>query len=575
MLKYLKKYWFFCLLAPLFMFGEVAMDLIQPDMMADIVDNGVLKNDMGLIISVGIRMVLLVMVGGLCGVLCGVFANFAAQNFGNDLRKDLFSKIMSLSFQQTDKISTGSLVTRLTNDVTQVQQSVMMAIRGLVRNLVMFVGGIFMLYRQSPKFALIAACGFPFVIVSAIFFLRKAAPLFTLVQKKLDRINSIMQENVAGARVVKAYVKEKSEIERFDEANYSLCQENLRVQTLLAFMGPCMNIVLNICIVCVILVGGMTVKNGGEMSPGNIMAGITYLSQILHGVTFMAHIFQFFTRAKASAERINEVLNYPEVILDGSFTDDPEADHKGEIEFRHVSFAYPESSGQKVLDDISFTIKQGETLAIIGATGSGKSSLVNLIPRFYDVTEGAIFIDGRNIKDYKLKDLRSRISIVLQKAELYSRSIEANIKWGRSDATPWDIKKAAQIAQADDFICATNYGYYTLVTEGGHSLSGGQKQRLSISRAIIKKSEILIFDDSTSALDLKTEASLYEALGRDCPDMTKIIIAQRIASIKGADRIAVLDNGRISALGTHEELLQSSKIYQEIYHSQMREGGVA
>lgn len=575
MLKYLKKYWIFCLLAPLFMLGEVAMDLIQPDMMADIVDNGVLKNDIGLIISVGMRMILLVMVGGLCGVLCGVFANIAAQNFGNDLRKDLFSKIMSLSFQQTDKISTGSLVTRLTNDVTQVQHMVMMAVRGLVRNSVMFVGGIFMLYRQSPRFALIAACGLPFVVVFAMFFLRKAAPLFAIVQKKLDRINSIMQENVAGARVVKAYVKEKHEIERFDEANLSLCQETLRVQTLLAFMGPCMNIVLNICIVCVILVGGNTVKTGGDITPGNIMAGITYLSQILHGITFMANIFQIFTRAKASADRINEVLHCPEVITDGFYQDTSNQRRTGEIEFRNVSFAYPESSGRKVLDHISFTVKPGETLAIIGATGSGKSSLVHLIPRFYDVTDGDIFVDGRNVKDYKLKDLRSKISIVLQKAELYSRSIEANIKWGRKSASPWDIKKAAKIAQADDFICASKFGYHTLVSEGGHSLSGGQKQRISISRAILKKSEILIFDDSTSALDLKTEAALYKALGRECPDMTKIIIAQRIASIKGADRIAVLDNGRISALGTHEELLLSSHIYKEIYKSQMKEGGVA
>ena len=575
MLKYLKKYWIFCLLAPLFMLGEVAMDLIQPDMMADMVDNGVLKNDIGLIISVGMRMILLVMVGGLCGVLCGVFANIAAQNFGNDLRKDLFSKIMSLSFQQTDKISTGSLVTRLTNDVTQVQHMVMMAVRGLVRNSVMFVGGIFMLYRQSPRFALIAACGLPFVVVFAMFFLRKAAPLFAIVQKKLDRINSIMQENVAGARVVKAYVKEKHEIERFDEANLSLCQETLRVQTLLAFMGPCMNIVLNICIVCVILVGGNTVKTGGDITPGNIMAGITYLSQILHGITFMANIFQIFTRAKASADRINEILHCPEVITDGFYQDTSNQRRTGEIEFRNVSFAYPESSGRKVLDHISFTVKPGETLAIIGATGSGKSSLVHLIPRFYDVTDGDIFVDGRNVKDYKLKDLRSKISIVLQKAELYSRSIEANIKWGRKSASPWDIKKAAKIAQADDFICASKFGYHTHVSEGGHSLSGGQKQRISISRAILKKSEILIFDDSTSALDLKTETALYEALGRECPDMTKIIIAQRIASIKGADRIAVLDNGRISALGTHEELLLSSHIYKEIYKSQMKEGGVA
>ena len=571
MIKYLKKYWMFCLLAPLFMVGEVAMDLIQPDMMADIVDNGVLKSDINLIITVGIRMILFVMLGGFAGVMCGVFANIAAQGFGNDLRKDLFSKIMSLSFQQTDKISTGSLVTRLTNDVTQVQNMVMMSVRGLVRNSVMFVGGILMLYRQSPKFALIAACGLPFIVVFVTFFLKKASPLFAIVQKKLDGINNVMQEDVAGARVVKAYVKEEHELKRFDAANEALCTENLRVQTLLAFMSPCMNIVLNLCIVAVILAGGMTVKNGGNMTPGSVMAGITYLSQILHGVTFMANIFQTFTRAKASADRINEVLNSPEIITDGAW--DAPCDKKGEIEFRNVSFAYPESSGEKVIENISFTVKQGETLAIIGATGSGKSSVVKLIPRFYDVTEGAIFVDGKNVKDYKLKELRKKISIVLQKAELYSRSIESNIRWGKRDATPWEIKSAARIAQADDFICSSQYGYHTMVTEGGHSLSGGQKQRISIARAVLKDHEILIFDDSTSALDLKTEAMLYEALRKECPDTTKIIIAQRIASVKDADRIAVLDEGRLSALGTHEELMKNSDIYRDIYKSQLKEGG--
>ncbi len=571
MLKYLKKYWVFCLLAPLFMVGEVAMDLIQPDMMADIVDNGVLQNDIELIITVGIRMIFLVMLGGCCGILCGVFANIAAQNFGNDLRKDVFAKIMSLSFQQTDKISTGSLVTRLTNDVTQVQNMVMMAVRGFVRNSVMFIGGILMLYRQSPKFALVAACGLPFVIFFVTFFLKKAAPLFAIVQKKLDGINNVMQETVAGARVVKAYVKEEYELGRFDDANEALCNENLRVQTLLAFMSPCMNIVLNICIVSVILIGGHTAKMGENITPGNIMAAITYLAQILHGITFMANIFQTFSRAKASADRINEVLQCPEIITDG--LGNVEGKTKGTVEFRNVAFAYPDSPEQYVLEKISFKVNQGETLAIIGSTGSGKSSLIRLLPRFYEATKGEILVDGVNVKDYKLKDLRNKISIVLQKAELYSRSIEENIRWGKKEATPWEIKKAAEIAQADNFICNKEYGYYTPVSEGGHSLSGGQKQRISISRAILKEHEILIFDDATSALDLKTEASLYQALQKECPDVTKIIIAQRIASIKGADKIAVLDNGTICAMGTHEELLQTSDIYRDIYESQMKEGG--
>ena len=573
MLKYLKKYWFFCMLAPLFMVGEVAMDLLQPDMMANIVDNGVLKSDINLIITVGIKMILTVIAGGICGILCGVFANLAGQSFGNDLRKDVFAKIMHLSFQQTDKISTGSLVTRLTNDVTQVQHMVMMTVRGFVRNTVMFAGGIVMLYRQSPKFALIAACGLPFVVVTVTLFLRKTAPLFAIVQKKLDGINHIMQETVAGARVVKAYVKEDYELGRFDDANSALCEENLRVQTLLAFMGPCMNIVLNVCVVAVIMVGGNTVKNGGTITPGNTMAAITYLAQILHGVTFMANIFQIFSRAKASADRINEVLRCEDIITDGSGI--VEMSNKGTIEFKNVSFAYPGSDGQCVLENISFRVESGETLAIIGATGSGKSSLVHLIPRFYDTVEGEVLVDGVNVKDYELTALRDKIAIVLQKAELYSRSIAENIRWSKKSASPYEIKKAAEIAQADDFICGKSYGYNTPVTEGGHSLSGGQKQRISIARAILKEHEILIFDDSTSALDLKTEASLYRALREDCPGVTKIIIAQRIASIQNADRIMVLDNGGISAIGTHQELIDSSDVYRDIYLSQLKEGGDA
>ncbi|MBQ1244820.1 MAG: ABC transporter ATP-binding protein [Clostridia bacterium] len=553
------------------MLGEISMDLIQPDMMGKIVDEGVLVGNLPLILDVGVKMVLLVLFGVVCGILSGVFANLAAQQFGNDLRKDVFKRIMNLSFQNTDKISTGSLVTRLTNDVTQVQMMVMMSVRSVVISSVMFLGGIFMLYRQAPKFAFIAACALPFLVFFVTFFMKKASPMFSVVQKKLDRINNIMQENVAGARVVKAFVQEKRELDKFDSANEDLCNTNLRVQTLLAFMNPLMNIVLNICIVCIIAIGGVSFKGGAEMSPGSIMAAITYMALILHGLTFMANIFQTFTRARASIHRINEVLSCKDVINDGI---GEETDKTGEVEFRNVSFAYPDAPQSLVLDNVSFSLRKGETLAIIGATGSGKSSLVNLIPRFYDVTCGEVLLNGVNVKEYKLKELRDKIAIVMQKAELYSRSIEANIRWGKDDATPWQIKDAATVAQADDFICRTANGYYTLVSEGGHSLSGGQKQRLSISRAIIKNAEILIFDDSTSALDLKTEAKLYSAMKKSFDDTSKIIIAQRIASVKDADRIIVLEGGRISAMGSHEELLLSSDVYKEIYNSQLKGGAL-
>ena len=572
MLKYLKKYWVFCILAPLFMVGEVAMDLWQPDLMAKIVDQGVLQSDFGLIVKVGVQMILCVLAGGASGIICGVFANLASQGFGNDLRKDLFGHIMSLSFEQTDRFSTGSLITRLSNDVTQVQNLVGLAVRMLVRNGVMFIGGIYMLWRQSPRFSVVAACGLPFILALVVFFLKKASPMFRIVQEKLDGVNHVMQEDVAGARVVKAYVKEDYELDRFDRANDALCAQNLRVQTLLAFLGPCMNIIMNLCVVAVILLGGITVKNGGDLTPGSIMAAITYLTQILGGIGFMANIFQTFTRAKASADRINEVLKSPPSVTDGE--NRLQETGRGTVEFRDVSFSYPDTT-QNVLEHIDLTVRQGETLAIIGATGSGKSTLIDLIPRFYDATSGEVLVDGRNVRDYTLSDLRDRISVVMQRSEIYSRPIEENIRWGTPDATPGEIKAAAEAAQADGFICEKEYGYHTIISEGGHSLSGGQKQRVAVARALLKPHEILIFDDATSALDLRTEASLYEALKEQDPDSTKIIIAQRIASVRRADRIVVLDNGRIAATGTHEELMESSEIYRDIFRSQQKGGEAA
>ncbi|MBR1852986.1 MAG: ABC transporter ATP-binding protein [Lachnospiraceae bacterium] len=599
MLKYLKKYWIFCLLAPLFMVGEISMDLIQPHMMATIVDEGVLKQDLDVVFSEGIRMILLVLFGGFSGVMCGVFANLASQQFGNDLRQDLFAKIMNLSFEQTDRFSTGSLITRLVSDITQIQQMVTLSVRGVVRSSIMFAGGIFMLYLQSPRFALVAACGLPFILFFVIFFLKKASPLFAVVQQKLDDVNHCLQENIAGARVVKAYVKEAHELMHFDRTNDALCSINLRVQTLLAFMAPCMNIVLNLCIIAILYVGGFTIRTGGDMTSGQIMAALTYIAMILHSVTFMANIFQTFTRARASVDRVKEVLTcegtQPTISADVAGTHcDVSVTHTDmkkvmpanhiisqennakefifqSLEFSHVAFSYPETTDQ-VLSDICLTIKKGETLGIIGATGSGKSTLVNLIPRFYDVTEGHILLNGKDLREYPLRELRSHIAIAMQKAELYSRSIAENIQWGRGEADPWEIKSAAEIAQADDFICRARDGYHTLVTEGGHSLSGGQKQRISISRAILKDAPLLIFDDTTNALDIQTESRLYQALNTSCPDTAKVIVAQRIASIRNADRIIVLDSGQIAASGTHDELLQTSDIYRDIYNSQLKEG---
>ncbi len=568
MLKYLKKYWFWCLLAPLCMVGEITMDLLQPDMMADIVDNGVLAGNMDLVLRVGIRMILLVMVGAVCGILCGVFTNLASQQFGNDLRKDLFSRIMDLSFQQTDKISTGSLVTRLTNDVNQVQNMISMLMRGAVRSSFMFLGGILMLYRQASQFAIVVACVLPVIVTLAAFFLIKAGPMFGVMQEKLDGVNNVMQENVAGARVVKAYVREDYEIGRFGKANDALCGIYLKVFKLLAFMSPIMTLIMNLCVVSVILISGAQIRGGSNITTGEIIAAITYVTMILQSVLFLAMMFQNIVRAKASIGRIKEVLDQDHAFSGGTRTEGEETSVVAEL--RGVSFAYP-NTGEPVLNGVDLSVRRGETLAILGATGSGKSSLVNLIPRFYDATEGTVLFHGVDVREYDLAALRSKIGIVLQKAELYTRSIADNIRWGKDDATPWEIKTAAEIAQADDFICAAPYGYETFVTEGGHSLSGGQKQRISISRAVLKQADLLIFDDSTSALDLKTEAKFYSALSEARPDAAKIIIAQRIASVRSADRIAVLEGGKITACADHDTLMHTSETYRDIYHSQLKE----
>lgn len=576
MLKYLKKYWIYALLAPLFMVGEVLMDLIQPQLMSIIIDEGVLglsNNNMGdlnLVIVTGLKMIGLVLIGGACGVLSGVFANLCSQNFGNDIRKDCFKKMMSLSFEQTDQFSTGSLVTRVTNDITQVQNLVAQCIRGFVRTFMLFGGGIFCMLSLDLSFGQVILCTLPVVIISMIFFIAKANPIFKVLQKKLDRVNSVMQENVSGSRIVKAYVREDYEKKRFGEANNELVGTQLRVLKLFSYMTPLMNIVLNISVVAIISVGSIRVRDGA-VSPGNVMAAITYVSQIFHSIMMMVNIFQTISRGNASINRLNEVLDSTPTITDGNFESQTKV--KGKIEFQDVSFAYPNSKGETILKHINLTIHPGETLAILGATGSGKSSLVNLIPRFYDATEGKVLIDDIDVKDYQLRALRDKVAIVLQKSELFSTTIKENIAWGRGDATDQEIEKAAHIAQASEFIESKEDGYETMVAEKGMSLSGGQKQRIAISRALLKKAEILILDDSTSALDLRTEAKLYEAFRKDYQDMTKIIIAQRIASVKDADRIVVIDEGEIVDCDTHENLLGRNEIYQDIYNSQLKSGG--
>lgn len=573
MLKYLKKYWFFALLAPIFMIGEVSMDLLQPELMSRIIDDGVLGlsnggvGNLNTVITIGLKMIGFVALGGICGIMSGVFANLCAQQFGNDVRKAVFKRIMEFSFEQTDKFSTGSLITRVTNDITQLQNFVMQCLRGFVRTSMLFIGGIACMVSLNMEFGIIIACALPFVAVCVVYFIAKANPKFTVLQKKLDKVNNVMQENVSGARVVKAYVKEDYETERFEKANNELVSTQLDVLLLLSYMTPIMNIILNLSVVAVIKVGGIQVS-AGSATPGNVMAAITYCSQVLNAVMRMTMIFQTASRGIASKKRVMEIINCEPAIKSGTYN--KETAVKGKVEFKNVSFAYPGMDNENVIENFNLVINPGETIGILGATGCGKSSLVNLIPRFYDVTKGEVLIDDVNVKDYDLQVLRDKVSIALQKPEIFSTTIAENIAWGDSSADSEKIRQAADIAQATEFIDNRPDGMDTQVSQGGHSLSGGQKQRVAISRAVLKNSEILIFDDATSALDLKTEADLYSELSAKKYDVTRIIIAQRIASVKNADRIVVMDNGRLADVGSHSELIKTSEIYKDIYESQLK-----
>ena len=571
-LRHLKKYWHFALFASLFMILEVYVDLRQPRLMAEIVDRGILGldnggvSDIGIVTSTGIRMILVVIFGGICGMLSGVCTNLCSQNFGNDVRKSAFRRIMHFSFSQTDDFSVGSLITRTTSDVTQVQNMVAQLIRGCVRCAMFFVAGSIALISLAADFGTVILIAMPILLLEVAFVLWRTNPLFRLLQSRLDRMNTVIQENVAGARVVKAFVQEKRESERFAKSNDELVNTQFRVLILMSYMRPVMNIILNLATIAIIRIGGMRVEDG-SIAPGTVMAAITYLSQILNGMMMLAMIFQTVTRGITSSRRLREILEAEPPIQDGGQSG--ERTKSGSITFKNVSFSYPDNDAS-VLRNIDLTVNPGETLAIIGETGCGKSSLVNLIPRFYDATTGTVEVDGLDVRNYKLHDLREKISVVLQKSELFTSTIRENIRIGNPDATDEEIESAAIAAQADDFIRQQPDGYDTPVAESGMSLSGGQRQRIAITRALVKKAEILILDDSTSALDFRTEAALQAALREQYRDVTKIIIAQRISTVQHADRIAVLENGSIAACDTHENLMKTCKIYQDIYASQVK-----
>ncbi len=573
-LRYLKPYWLFALLCPLAMILEVSMGLLQPTLMSDIVDNGILGDaaadeNLRYVLITGLKMLVFSLIGCFGGIASAAFGTAAAQKMGNDLRKDAFAKVMHMSFQQTDKFTTGSLVTRLTNDITAIQEFVAMSLRMFVRTGMQFIGGIAVILTLNVNFGIVLVISLPVQLIAVAIIMKKASPLFSIVQSRLDKVNSVVQENVSGARVVKAFTREEYEINRFDNANTDLMTTNLKVQKLLATLNPILMIIMNASVIAIIMIGGFQVE-AKAMQVGEVMAAVTYITQILMSVMMVGMMFQQVSRSAASMKRVNEVLSTNPVISDGNKSAD--SDNSGTVEFRNVGFSYPGSSGKPVLSGIDLKVGKGQMIAILGSTGCGKTSLVNLVPRFYDATNGDVLVDGVNVKDYDVDTLRSKIGVVLQKSELFSGTVAENIRWGCETATDEEVKTAAKIAQAEEFIDGFNDGYDTMISEKGASLSGGQKQRMAIARAIIKKPEILIFDDSTSALDLSTEAKLHKALRENLSGVTVIMIAQRIASVMRADKIAVLENGSICAFGTHKELMESSSVYRDIYYSQMKQG---
>lgn len=573
MWKYIKKYLFLAVVAGLFMGGEVLMDLLQPGIMRRIVDEGVLGAgsgggpDLPLIWRLGLMMVGLVLFGGLCGSLNNTFVQISSQNIGNGIRKDCFGRLMAFSFPQMDRFGTGSLVTRVTNDVVQVQAFCALFVRGLLRNLLIAFGSMYFMFRLNPRFGLIVLGVFPILAGVVAFCMWKANPLFSRLQAQLDTINGIMQEDVSGIRIIKACVREVYEKMRFGKANDALIRTQLKTLVIFSFLSPVAHSLMYLAVAAILLAGSFEVAQGAG-TPGSVMAAITYSTQMLHSVLMLVMHFQVISRGLASWKRIREILGSVPELADGDF--DGATAARGEIEFRDVSFAYPGSS-QDVLSHIDLKIRGGETVGIMGATGCGKTALASLIPRFYDAGAGTVLVDGVDVREYRQEALREKISIAMQKTELFGTTIGENIAWGQPGAGEDALRSAAAIAQAEPFILSKEKGYDTIVAERGMSLSGGQKQRISLARAVLKPAEIFIFDDATSALDLKTEADFYKALNQSRPDSTKIIIAQRIASVRGADRILVLEQGRAVACGSHEELMASCQVYQDIYHSQLGE----
>ena len=565
--KYMTPYLSAFIIGPLLMLTEVFGEIMLPKLMSLIINNGVAERDIHYIITVGAIMVLTTSVMAVGGIGGAYFSAKASICFTSDLREDLFAKVQEFSFKNIDTYSTGSLVTRLTNDIQQIQNVIMMGLRLMLRAPGMFVGALIMAFIMNARLAVVILVVIPLLSLAIALILRTAFPRFTRMQEKLDRLNSGIQEALTNVRVIKSFVREDFEEDKFREMNQDLKESSLNAMKIVIATMPVMMLAMNITTLAVVWYGGNIII-AGDMPVGNLTAFTTYIVQILMSLMMLSMVFLQSSRAMASLKRVNEVMDTQIDLKDDHASHKELQVTEGRVEFRHVDFSYSGSEDELVLEDICFTARPGQTVGIIGSTGSGKTSLVQMIPRLYDVTKGQVLVDGVDVREYSLRNLRQGVGMVLQKNVLFSGTIEENLRWGKEDATEEEIREMAASAQADGFVTSFTHGYDTDMGQGGVNVSGGQKQRLCIARALLKRPKILILDDSTSAVDTATEAKIRECFRTTLKDTTKIIIAQRIGSVEEADLILVLDDGRIIGQGTHEELLRGCGAYQEIYYSQ-------
>lgn len=558
------------ILTPLFVSLEVVLEVIIPLLMAKLIDEGVYDGNMNIVYKIGFELILCAILSLLFGMFSGIFASKASSGFAKNLRKNLYYKVQDFSFSNIDKFSTSSLVTRLTTDVTNTQRAFQMVIRIAVRTPLMLITSLFFAISISAKLSLIFLVIIPILGVGLYWITTTVHPIMKRVFHTYDDLNNVVEENVSGIRVVKSFVIEDKETQKFEKVSNSIYKDFSKGEKILALNSPLMQFSIYICILAISWFGAKIIVNTGmtELTTGELMTMLTYSIQILSSLMMLSMVLVMITISKSSAERIVEVLDEESDITN---PDTPIKEvNDGSIKFDKVSFSYVKDKQKECLKDINLDIKSGETVGIIGGTGSGKSSLVNLIPRLYDVTEGELLVGGEDVRKYDLEDLRNQVACVLQKNVLFSGTIAENIRWGDENASDEDVKRVCKLAQADEFIMQFPDGYNTYIEEGGTNVSGGQKQRLCIARALLKHPKILILDDSTSAVDTKTDSLIQTAFQTEIPDTTKIIIAQRISSIENCDKIVVMDNGRIDGIGTHEELLKSNEIYKEVYESQMK-----